>query len=65
MCIAWLAGSLGKLDLAFDFLDKAYEERDTLMIFSHVYTEWFCPAMWVDPRFKAILDRMKLADLMA
>ena len=27
--IALLAGELGKLDLAFEFLDKAYEDRDS------------------------------------
>ncbi|TRZ88677.1 hypothetical protein D4R89_07710 [bacterium] len=58
--IAWLAGALGKLDLAFEFLDKAYEERDTLMAFIHIYTEWICPAILADPRFKDVLIKMKL-----
>jgi serine/threonine protein kinase/Tfp pilus assembly protein PilF len=57
---AWLAGELGKLDLAFEFLDKAYEERDVLMDFVHVYTEIFSPAMAADPRFKDVLAKMKL-----
>jgi len=59
-CIAWLAGELGKLDLAFKYLDKAYEERDTLMPFIHIYTEFFSPAISADPRFKDVLVRMKL-----
>jgi serine/threonine-protein kinase len=59
-CIAWLAGALGKLDLAFEFLDKAYDERDTLMPFVHIYTEIFSPTISTDPRFKAILANMKL-----
>jgi Tfp pilus assembly protein PilF len=59
-CIAWLAGALGKLDLAFEFLDRAYEERDILMPFIHVYTEFMCPALSADPRFKDILAKMKL-----
>ena len=58
--IAWLAGELGKLDLAFEFLDMAYEERDTLMIFIRVYTEILSPALAAYPRFKALLARMKL-----
>jgi tetratricopeptide (TPR) repeat protein len=59
-CIAWLAGALGKLDLAFEFLDKAYDERDTLMPFVHVYTDVFSPTMSADPRFKDVLVKMKL-----
>jgi len=59
--IAWLAGALGKLDLAFEFLDRAYEERDILMCFIHIYTDIFSPAISADPRFKAVLERMKLS----
>jgi len=59
-CIAWLAGQLGKLDLAFEFLDKAYEERDSLMVYLHIYTEFFSPAISADPRFKDLLARMNL-----
>jgi TolB-like protein/tetratricopeptide (TPR) repeat protein len=59
-CIAWLAGELGKLDLAFEYLDRAYEERDTLMPFVHIYTEFFSPAISADPRFKDVLVKMKL-----
>jgi TolB-like protein/tRNA A-37 threonylcarbamoyl transferase component Bud32/Flp pilus assembly protein TadD len=61
--IAWLAAELGKLDLAFEFLDKAYEERDILMAFIHVYTEVFSPALSADPRFKGVLARMNLSGL--
>ncbi|MEW5901406.1 MAG: protein kinase, partial [Acidobacteriota bacterium] len=60
-CIAWLAGALGKLDLAFEFLDKAYEERDSVMAFIHIYTKFLVPQMAVDPRFKALLKRMNLS----
>lgn len=38
-----MAAGLGKLDLAFEYLDKAYEERDALMGFIHVYTPWVAP----------------------
>jgi tetratricopeptide (TPR) repeat protein len=57
-CIAFLAGELGKLDVAFEYLDKAYEERDTLMPFIHIYTEIFSPKLAADPRFKNILAKM-------
>jgi len=58
--IAFLAGQLGKLDLAFEFLDKAYEERDSLMAYIHIYTEFLSPAIWADARFKDVLAKMKL-----
>jgi serine/threonine-protein kinase len=60
VCIAWMAGALGKLDLAFEFLDKAYEERDSLMNFVHVYTDIFSPTITADPRFRDVLAKMKL-----
>jgi len=58
--LAFLAAELGKLDLAFDLLDKGFEERDTLMAFIHVYAEIISPALAADPRFKGVLARMKL-----
>jgi serine/threonine-protein kinase len=58
--IAWLAGELGKLDLAFEYLDKAYEERDSLMAYIHVYVELFSLKIAADPRFKDVLAKMKL-----
>jgi len=58
--IAWLAGNLGNLDMAFEYLDKAYQERDTLMCFIHVYAEKFCPPIAADPRFMKLLAKMKL-----
>jgi serine/threonine protein kinase/Tfp pilus assembly protein PilF len=58
--IAFLAGELGKLDLAFEFLDKAYEERDSLMAYIHIYTGFLSPAISADPRFKDVLAKMKL-----
>jgi len=63
VCIAWLSGVLGKLDSAFEFLDKAYEEHDTLMTFIHNYTEWVSPEIFGDPRFKDILKKMNLTDI--
>ncbi|OGD21103.1 MAG: hypothetical protein A2W03_00875, partial [Candidatus Aminicenantes bacterium RBG_16_63_16] len=58
--IAFLAGELGKLDLAFEYLDKAYEERDSVMVFINTYAEMLSPALAADPRFKALLAKMKL-----
>jgi serine/threonine-protein kinase len=59
-CIAFLAGELGKLDLAFEFLDKAYEERDSVMVFINTYAEMLSPTLAADPRFKDFLAKMKL-----
>jgi hypothetical protein len=58
-----MAGALGKLDLAFEYLDKAHEERDSLMNFIHFYTEIFSPVLFADPRFKDVLAKMKLDGL--
>lgn len=58
--IAWLWGALGNFDKAFEYFDKAYEERDTLMPFVHIYTKMFVPKIEEDPRFKALLKKMKL-----
>jgi serine/threonine-protein kinase len=58
--LAWLAAELGRLDLAFELLDKGYEQRDTLMGFVHIYTELLTPALAADPRFKGVLAKMKL-----
>ncbi len=63
--IAWLAGALGKFDLAFAFLDKAYEERDTLMVILHVYTEFISPVMQKEPRYKDLLAKMRLTEIMS
>jgi TolB-like protein/Flp pilus assembly protein TadD len=60
VCIASLAGELGKLDLAFEYLDRAYAERDSLMVFIHIYAPMIYPAIAADPRFKSVLARMKL-----
>jgi adenylate cyclase len=60
MLIALLAWSLGKPEMAFDFLDRAYEERDILMTTIHIYVKFWTPSLTADPRFKALLAKMKL-----
>jgi hypothetical protein len=35
-----------------------------LMAFIHVYAEIFSPEISADPRFEALLEKMKLVDLM-
>ncbi|MHC1769283.1 MAG: protein kinase [Verrucomicrobiia bacterium] len=60
VCIAALAAGLGKLDLAFEYLNMAYEERDSLMVLIHIHAPMLSPAIAADPRFKSVLARMKL-----
>jgi serine/threonine protein kinase len=60
--LAWQAAALGNFDLAFEFLDKAYERRDLLMPYILVYTDLFAPALQRDLRFKGVLAKMKLVD---
>jgi len=60
--IAWLAAALGRYDEAFAYLDQAYEDRDTLMIFVHVYIEVFSSQLRSDPRYKAVLRRIRIAE---
>jgi serine/threonine-protein kinase len=61
--IAWVAASLGDFDTAFVWLDRGYDDRDGLMAWVHVYTDIFVPALARDPRFFALLERMRLTDV--
>jgi len=61
--IAWVAANLGDFDVAFSWLDRGYEERDGLMAWVHVYTDIFVPPLARDPRFHALLERMRLTDV--
>ncbi|MCJ7487937.1 MAG: hypothetical protein MUQ25_17470, partial [Candidatus Aminicenantes bacterium] len=59
-CIAWGCAAFGDFDGAFGWLETAIKERDTIMPLIHVYMEFLAPALARDPRFTAILDRLKL-----
>ena len=61
--IAWVAACLGDFDTAFAWLERGYENRDGLMAWVHVYTDLFVPALSRDPRFHALLERMRLTDV--
>jgi adenylate cyclase len=58
--LAWGFAAQGDLDGAFEWLETAIRERDPLMALIHVYTDWHVPALSRDPRFAAILDRLRL-----
>ena len=59
-CIAVLYAALDDFDRAFEFFDKAYEERETLMPFTPIYINTANPDIKSDPRYKELLTRMKL-----
>ena len=63
VCVAWQAGILGKFDLAFANFDRAYEEKDLLMPFVHVYTPILVPELTQDPRFEKLMAKMNMTDV--
>jgi TolB-like protein/Tfp pilus assembly protein PilF/predicted Ser/Thr protein kinase len=60
VCLAWSVACLGDIDGAFEWLETAIKERDPLMAFIYVYTEFLVPELARDPRFTALLDRLRL-----
>jgi serine/threonine-protein kinase len=60
MCLAWSFAALGDFDSAFEWLETAVRERDSVMVIVHVYTEFAVPELARDPRFVALLDRLQL-----
>ena len=52
--------SIGEKDLAFQWLDKAYEERDPLLAYTRVMP--YYDNMRGDPRFRALLQRLGLGN---
>jgi serine/threonine protein kinase/Tfp pilus assembly protein PilF len=63
MGLAWLAAAVGDLDRAFGWVERAIEQRDTLVGFVHIYTPLLAPELGSDPRYDALLERLKLADV--
>jgi TolB-like protein/Tfp pilus assembly protein PilF len=61
--IAWVAACLGDFDTAFAWFDRGYAERDGLLPSVHVYTDVFVPALARDPRFRSLLERLRLTDV--
>jgi serine/threonine protein kinase/lipopolysaccharide biosynthesis regulator YciM len=57
-CIVVLYAQFGNIDKAFEYLEKAYEERDHLMLFLDLYLE--DEHLRSDPRFKAMMKKMRL-----
>ncbi len=60
---AWIARSfaqLGEIDLAFEYLEKAYRDRDTQLVWLKV--DPFCEPLRSDRRFDTLLRRMNLLE---
>jgi TolB-like protein len=61
--IAWVAACMGDFDTAFEWFDRGVDERDGLLPSAHVYTSVFVPDLAGDPRFRALLERLRLTDV--
>ncbi len=58
--IARLYVSAGEKDRALEWLEKAYQERDPLMVYLNVEPTW--DSLRSDPRFQSLLRRMNFPD---
>ncbi len=56
--IAWIYIGLGEKDLAFEWLDKAYEEHDQSLLWLKGDPTY--DSIRVDPRFKELLRKIGL-----
>lgn len=54
---------MGDFDTAFGWHDRGVAERDGLLPSVHVYTDVFVPDLARDPRFRALLERLRLTDV--
>jgi len=58
--LAYCFAGLGDLDSAFEWLETAVRDRDSIITVINVYTEFAVPELARDPRFGAFLDRLGL-----
>lgn len=63
MALAWALAGLGDLDAAYEWVERAIEERDTLAGFVHIYTPLLAPELASDSRYEALLHRLDVADV--
>jgi TolB-like protein/predicted Ser/Thr protein kinase len=63
MALAWATALVGDLDGAFRWVERAVEERDTLVGFVHIYTPLLAPELATDPRYDALIARLNLQDV--
>ncbi len=58
-CFAWVYMGLGEEDTAFDYLERAVEQRNLLIV--HLVNEPVYDPLRGNPRFHALLRKMNLA----
>jgi tetratricopeptide (TPR) repeat protein len=58
--LAYGFAGLGDFDSAFEWLETAVREIDSIITVFNVYTEFLVPELTRDPRFGALLDRLGL-----
>jgi len=58
--LAYGFAGLGDLDSAFEWLETAIRDKDSVITVFNVYTEFLLPELARDPRFGALLDRLHL-----
>ncbi len=63
MALGWATAVFGDLDGAFQWVERALEERDTLVGFVHIYTPLLAPELAADPRYDALIARLNLLDV--
>jgi tetratricopeptide (TPR) repeat protein len=58
LLISSIYSNLGETDLAFEWLERAFEERDHWLVYARTLSimRLMCP----DPRFQAIMSRLRL-----
>jgi hypothetical protein len=57
---AYILGAMGELDEAFQFFDRAMEQRSGLLAFLRVTQETASPALTADRRFTTLLQKLRL-----
>jgi hypothetical protein len=57
---AYILGAMGELDETFRLYDSALEQRSGLLPFLRVTHETASPAVVSDPRFAALMKKMRL-----
>jgi hypothetical protein len=57
---AQIYACIGEKDLAFEWLNKAYEERNPLLVYAKVMP--YCDNLRPDPRFASLLKRLGLGN---